>query len=107
MSKCVECQEVITQPVCSQCLSVEMEDWLQEAKPELLDELKLVADESFGMGDINCILCKERMNICTYCFTEHILEWLGKNPKLIPEFVTFFNYDLERTGYMKELIDLV
>ena len=107
-AECVVCDEVITQPLCAPCVTDEMEVWLQEVRPDLVDEMKTVASEMWiSRGEMSCILCKDNMDVCTYCFTLHILNWLQDKPELVPRFLQYFNFDLHYQGYAKELLALV
>ena len=53
-----------------------------------------------------CIICKkQRAFLCPYCFTEYVLDLLKKlkiSKIILQEFLQFFNYDFEHTGYYKE-----
>ncbi|MBU1201001.1 MAG: hypothetical protein KJ583_07555 [Nanoarchaeota archaeon] len=94
MNECIVCREVITNPVCVECIEMEIQTWLYEVKPELVEELNRVTDEiNFKFGDTSCILCKEDMSVCTYCYIHHILTWLEKHPYLIGEFKRLFNFN--------------
>ncbi len=107
-AECSICEEAITQPICISCLEQEMEVWLRERRPELVDEMKAKADELWiPRGGAQCLKCKSDMDVCAYCFTKHMLEWLKKHPQLIPEFMMYFNFDLHYHGYAKELLELV
>ncbi len=82
--------------------------WMKETRPELIGEMVSKADELYVPGgNSKCILCRSDMDTCAYCFTEHMLNWLRKYPELIPEFVMFFNYDLQYHGYSEKLLQLV
>ena len=108
MQECVLCEEYITNPLCPTCISEQVIDWLGERMPNLVKEFKQESVSlSLGLFNNNsCIKCKGFMDICTYCYTEHVLEWLqSKNVSedLISEFLRFFHFDLERKGYSKNL----
>ncbi len=106
MQECVLCKEYITNPLCPSCISEQVKDWLGEKKPELINELSQET-EKMTLGKFNeneCIKCKGFMDICTYCHTEHILDWLKMKDmpqSEIEEFVKFFHFDLERKGYTR------
>jgi NAD-dependent dihydropyrimidine dehydrogenase PreA subunit len=90
------------------CLTEEMEAWLADRRPDLVAELKAKADEMWmPIEKTTCILCNTPMDVCSYCFTEHILQWLEQYPRLVPEFAKLFNYDLNRKGYATELVEVV
>ena len=104
---CILCSDFITNPVCLKCLEAEMKTWLKETKPELISSLKKLTAEIY-MNTVNfenykwskCILCKRHMNICSYCYTEHIFTLIKQNPELIEEFMTYFNFDLLHQGIL-------
>ncbi len=107
-AECVMCRQVITHPVCPACLEAEMIDWLRETKPALLEGLREKTDEVWSPhGDLNCVLCKGSMELCTYCYTLHMLAWLQDYPELVPEFVRYFNFDLNYNGYARDLLEVV
>ena len=100
--ECVLCKEAVTNPICSDCLEAQMSIWLNEVKPHIVNELKEKTNEiSFGLNTVGaCILCKKDMNLCAYCYTEHIFNWLiDNNRELAKKFITYFNFDLEHRGY--------
>ncbi len=99
-AECVECSQVITQPICAVCIASEMREWLRESKPELVG--RVFALKGYH-SDVNCVLCGSPMNLCSYCFTKEVLETLKENPELLAEFITFFNFDLGYGGYYEEL----
>jgi len=93
MSECILCDDVITNPVCMECLEKQTKSWLYEVRPKLVDEFKTVASEiPFATGNTICILCKHDMSVCPYCYTKHILTWLKAYPELVEEFKFFFNF---------------
>lgn len=91
MEACMLCNVVVTNPVCLECVEQEIEDWLYETAPELVWELRRRTDEiNVKFGATNCILCKEEMNICNYCYIQHVMLWLEQYPELMPEFKRYF-----------------
>jgi ferredoxin len=103
MGECVLCRETVTNPVCPECLAEEMAAWLGESRPDLVDGLRL---KTKGMAqhlfdDNKCVLCGKDLDVCSYCFTEHIFEWLLslKEHALLKEYMVYFNYDLGGKGY--------
>jgi len=106
MGECAVCRDTVTNPVCPECLRTEIGSWLSEVKPDLLEGFDDCSDElSFVLfGDEKCILCRKGMDVCTYCYTNHVFNWLKKRaPKvLLKEFITFFNFDEGRRGYLQE-----
>ncbi len=107
---CVECNEGIYNPVCPSCLSREVEAWLDGTKLGI-DVRKRInrvifQDESSGLDGAGCAICKEQeTSICPYCFTRHIYDALltaGASKKVVEEFLTFFSFDFEHSGYSKD-----
>lgn len=93
MRECIVCNQVITNPVCVDCMEKEVEVWLFESKPDLINELK---DKTFEInlnsGETDCVLCGNQMCICTYCYSEHLLSWLKKYPELASKFRKIFDF---------------
>lgn len=107
-AECTICNQVITQPICVACLQDEMASWMRETRPGLVNEMKDRASELWiPRGDTRCVLCDTPMDVCAYCFTNYVLDWLSDHPELVPEFMLYFNYDLHYHGYGKELLELV
>lgn len=104
---CVECNEGIYNPVCPSCLSREVEAWLDGARlgKEIKGKIKRIKDRD-ELGGVRCAICKEQeTSICPYCSTRHIYDALltaGASKKVVEEFLTFFNFDLEHSGYSKD-----
>ena len=95
MHECVVCDEAVTNPICPKCIETEIVTWLHEFRPELIDELREVTDEILTEeGSTQCILCKDKMAVCTFCYTQHIKNWLKNYPLAKKEFRTFFNYGI-------------
>jgi len=113
---CDVCSGTITNPLCSFCLTVEIEAWLTlypSLRKELLPRLKKYLSKinnkitNYGM---ECIKCKNsRAFVCTYCFTGHVFNEL-QNLKIekivLKEFFEFFNFDLKYKGYAKDAEEL-
>ena len=103
--KCILCREAITNPICASCLEAQISTWLNEINPDLVLELKeKTKDISFGFNSVDtCILCNKKMDVCAYCYTEYIFNWLvNTNKDLAKRFITYFNFDLEHKGYHKK-----
>ena len=98
MHECVVCDEAVTNPVCPECVEEEIVTWLHEFKPELINELRDVTDEILSPGGSTlCILCKNPMAVCTFCYTQHIKDWLTAYPVARERFHLFFNYGILET----------
>lgn len=93
MSECVVCEQVITNPVCPDCLEQEVKTWLYEVKPELVAEAEdKTTDIAWKAGSSTCILCKDKMTLCPYCYLKHIESLVKYDSKLKDQFQTFFNF---------------
>jgi hypothetical protein len=106
MGECVVCRETVTNPVCPRCLRAEVGAWLNETRPELLKDFEKISAEisTVVFGNEHCILCKRGMDVCTYCYTEHIFNWLlttSPTREFMNEFLLLFNFDAGRRGYLQ------
>ncbi len=93
MPNCVECGEVITNPVCEECLANEFVAWLGETDASL--ELKFREQYSKRADFVSvtyCVLCKNPMIICPHCATTQFVAWLEScaSPVLVNEALDFF-----------------
>jgi len=108
---CLECGEEIFNPLCPRCLSREIDIWLEsqqsKIKKAVKDEIKKILKVNKEHDYTKCILCKKKdVFLCPYCFTERIYNKLKSariNPKLLGNFLTLFNFDLEHTGYSHDM----
>ncbi len=98
---CKVCYEAVKHPICTECLEKEIESWMVETNPELVSELRMktyeIKDFNFTSG-INCLLCKQDIDICSYCYSEHIINWLLHH-KACWSFAKLFNTHLVRSGF--------
>ncbi|MCX8194035.1 MAG: hypothetical protein N3G19_01595 [Candidatus Pacearchaeota archaeon] len=114
---CIECGEGIFNPLCHECISRELDSWLKLRKQTRLKQklLKRLSKwtKKYDVEGQKCIVCQKKKNImCPCCFTEKIyfelkqeLELLNTKDEekrnLLKEFLIFFNYDFDKTGYGK------
>jgi len=93
MPECVECEEVITNPICTDCLAVRMREFVGTADRKLAQEI-----HGFELdGETTCILCGKGMSICAHCFSRDIYDYLEeKNKSLAEEFAARFDFDLRK-----------
>ncbi len=108
MGACVLCKEQITNPLSPQRLSEGITTWLADSTPELInefqEEVRSLLDKNVSSNDY-CIITGESMDMCVYCFSEHVFHWLEDQQLIAPlmdEYVTFFNFDITGGGYMKK-----
>ena len=93
-NQCVECNEIITNPICSECLAKKMQTVIKQYNPRL-------ATDIIGIkipGETKCLFCKEEMGLCAHCFSKDIYEELREED---PEFAEVFwsRFDLGIRGY--------
>ena len=93
IESCIECEEVITNPICPDCLAGRMREWVAELDPKLVSEIT-----GFNMsGPTKCLFCGKGMSICAHCYSRDIYEQLkGRNSKVAEEFLARFDFDLRR-----------
>ena len=110
--ECLVCRETIFNPLCPMCIAEQIQVWLtsypdlsRKLKPIIRKYLRDLHNEISHL-DIECVACKEkRAAVCPYCFTEYVLFQLKKlqvNRQILGEFLRFFNFDLDYSGYAKE-----
>lgn len=111
--ECLNCHEVVSNPLCPECLTFQMEAWLSSIssyplKDKILKRIKDYVKETSNLeGDSTpCVVCrKPRASLCPYCFTNYVfalLKCLRVHREILREFLQFFNYDFDHTGYSKE-----
>ena len=104
MGNCVVCDQQITNPLSPERLAEQIKTWLGETKPSLIGALQKRTDEFLPMhtGEDRCVITGKRMNVCPYCYTEHIFNWLVSlkvDSSLLAEFILFFHFDGGKLGY--------
>ncbi len=109
---CDVCSEIVTNPICPECLTTEIRAWLtmypdltKALIPKLVSYLKRVDDHRHLEGT-KCIKCnKSRAFVCPYCFTTYVLTELKRleaNKIVLKEFMEFFNYDFDHDYFSVE-----
>lgn len=92
-NRCVECEDIITNPICSGCLSINMRVMVQEYAPALAVQIHGAEID----GDTTCIKCGERMGLCAHCFSKEVQEFLQQhNLTLAKEFASRFDFELRQ-----------
>ena len=92
-NRCVECEEIITNPICPDCLCVKMRVLVGEHSPKLAREIH-GADID---GDTTCIKCGKGMGLCAHCYSKDIHDFLEQeNPDIAREFASRFDFDLRQ-----------
>lgn len=92
-NRCMECDEIITNPICANCLAAKMRIVVGEQRPDLVQDITgFVVD-----GETACISCGEKMGLCAHCFSRGVYEFLStKDQKLAKEFMGRFDFELRR-----------
>lgn len=92
-NRCAECDEVITNPICSGCLSERMRLVVEEFDSRLASQIVGANID----GDTTCIKCRQTMGLCAHCFSKDIYEFLQQeNALLAKEFASKFDFDLRQ-----------
>jgi hypothetical protein len=92
--RCIECDEIITNPVCSDCLAKRIRVMIQELRPGLARGIKGFKTE----GDTPCIFCGNLMALCAHCFSEGIYDYLSEKDAMVAkEFLNRFDFDLRKS----------
>jgi len=98
------CEEPITNPVCPSCLQEGVQQWLLEQREEPLAEQvsELTRSVFANMGGTFCIKCDSCMSLCAYCYTKEVFDVIKQHPRLVEEYLVYFNFDLGHLGWQRE-----
>ena len=92
---CLVCNEAITNPICSDCIGKEIEEWLLEKRPDLVEKFRDFGKLDFDYTSTNCIVCGRDMHICAHCYCSDIRDWLRDiSEELEKDFISCFNFEL-------------
>ncbi len=92
-NRCVECDDIITNPVCPNCLAAQMMVMVGEYDQQLVEYVKGINVS----GATKCIICNNPMGLCAHCFSKDVYQLLrSKNEPLSKEFLQRFDFDLRR-----------
>ena len=95
-SRCFACDEVITNPICSQCLAGQMKVVVGEYDQKLARRIVGFSSPA-SEGDMVCITCSQSMSLCAHCFSKDIYEYLSENnTQIAEEFINRFDFDLRQ-----------
>jgi hypothetical protein len=87
---CVECGEVITNPVSEERIALQFRAWLAETDPALEESFSESYLPRSIMGNpdehTRCIVTGEPMDLCTFCAAAECVEWLHRQT-VTPEVV--------------------
>ena len=103
-AECVMCEEIITNPVCPGCIQEGVQQWLWEQRQdELANNVgELTRNVFANHGDTFCIKCDSAMSLCAYCYTGSVFGLICHNPRLVQQYLDYFNYDLLHLGWERE-----
>lgn len=104
--KCVECEEVITNPLCAACVGEGVQQWLGDERNEALSCAACLATGDCG-GETACVRCGQPMGVCTYCVTKGIFEVVKSHPLLLSRYLAYFNFDLGHMGWEREAREIL
>lgn len=112
---CIACGEIIQNPICPECLGVEVEEWLEDKKrlpglkKEIMSSIKNLVGRGKNIAGLRCITCShESAFICPYCFTEKVyrkLKLKKAGSEILMSFLETFNFDFSHKGYNEELYE--
>ena len=89
--RCMECDEIVTNPICSECLAKRMQVAVGEKNRKLAKEIKGIST----FGETHCIFCGKSVGLCAHCFSKDIYEYLAeKNEELAKSFRSMFDFNL-------------
>ena len=92
-NRCAECEEVITNPLCPECLAMQMTVMIGEYDEELAGYVQ----GSLIDGDTICISCGQRMGLCAHCFSKDVYQFLNdKKSSIAKEFLCRFDFELRK-----------
>ncbi len=94
LEACPLCDEVITNPICLDCLEKELKHWWLLGREEPLELKELFV--GYPLISTTCVICGRQTSVCGHCYSKEGLDLIkGMNPELEEEFLTHFNYDLD------------
>ncbi len=92
-SRCMECDDVITNPLCAHCLAEKMRMVVGITNKTLAKNIVGFSSE----GSTTCLQCGDHMALCAHCFSKDIYEYVQENdPQLAKDFIRHFDFDLRR-----------
>lgn len=103
---CVQCEEVITNPLCPVCLQKGVQQWLGDEHNDVLSrEVSLMTDNA--LGETPCIRCGSPMGLCVYCYTKDVFDLVKRYPVLLRSYLSYFNFDLHHLGWEREAREIL
>lgn len=95
---CVECEEVISNPICPECLSEGIACWVGERLGPLAANAVFDITDAlvYPGGSTSCIKCNKSMALCAYCYTNAVMSILKNHPVVLTQFVDYFGFEFEK-----------
>lgn len=92
-NQCMECDEIITNPICTECLADRMKLVVREYNEGLAEKISGLAVE----GNTPCLFCGKMIALCAHCFAKDVYEMIHENnPEIAIEFAGRFDFDLRQ-----------
>ena len=98
---CVQCNRVISNPICISCLRQQVEDWLIDTKPMLISKLnkkteKMNEHESVPADhDVSCVKCGNDITVCYDCYIAEISKMMNvRDSELVGKFNRIFRFNV-------------
>ncbi|NOZ81383.1 MAG: hypothetical protein GXP63_06965 [DPANN group archaeon] len=97
-NQCIVCDEIITNPICPDCLGQQFKAWLGAHRRTLLLKMQ---KEVYGFGKRDergtaCVICSKPMHVCPHCLAKAAQRVIdGEDDiELQSQFMTHFNWNL-------------
>ena len=96
MQECVVCEQVITNPLCVDCLGEEIKSWLVEKgkSSSIIKRLDLFTQSLHSSEGVSCVHCKGKTRVCPSCYTKEVYELLKEEltREELEEYDLYFNF---------------
>lgn len=93
-NQCIECDEIITNPICTECLADRMKLMVKEYDETLAEKINGLEIE----GNTSCLFCGKKTALCAHCFSKDVYEMIHENhPEIAMEFAGRFDFDLRQS----------
>jgi len=94
---CTMCKEVITNPICPDCVQREIVTWLRDNDTSQIDNAKdLAMLFTTTTYSSTCIVCNRKMGVCPFCTTFQTKELLNLNTEDFDDTFGLRLYELEQ-----------
>ena len=98
---CTKCDEVISNPICLNCLKEEINQWLTEKDLLLVPLIQKIThkinkeNQPTEMNSVKCVICGDEISVCSVCYLEEINHVIKRcDFKLAGEFNRMFDYNI-------------